>query len=63
MHALVLIGDVEEAAVVGDRDAFDARQGRELADELALQGAGVLVRREGAAEVVSDRVLAAGVNL
>ncbi len=33
VHAFVFIGDVEEAAVVGDRDALDARQGWELADD------------------------------
>jgi len=36
MHALVLVGNVEEAAVVGDRDAPDTRQGRELTDEFGF---------------------------
>ncbi len=63
MYSSVLVGVIEEAAVVGDRDALDTRQGRELAGELALQGAEVLVGREGAAEVDSDCVPAAGVVL
>ncbi len=54
VDALVLVGDVEEAAVFGDRDALHARQGRELADEPCLQGAGVPVARERAAEVGRD---------
>lgn len=63
MHSFVLVGEVEEAAVVGDRDALDARQGRKFADELAFERARVLVRRERAAEVGRHSVLAAGVVL
>ena len=47
VDALVLVGDVEEAAVVGYGDAFYARQGRELADEFGgeMPVRGVLTRR------------------
>jgi ribosomal protein S5 len=36
VHAFVLVGDVEGAASLGDGDALDARQARELADELDI---------------------------
>jgi hypothetical protein len=36
VDALVLVGDVEEAFVVGDRDALDPREVWELAHELAF---------------------------
>ena len=41
MDAFVFVGDVEEAVVVGDGYAFDAREVRELADYLGFEGAGV----------------------
>src|SRR3712207_2680983 len=59
MDALVLVGDVEEAASVGYCDALYARQVRELADELGVEGAGV--GRKNGAEVGRDGVPAAGV--
>ena len=61
MDALVLVGDVEEAASGGDRDALYARQGRELADELGGNRAGVRVGRENGAKVGRDGVVAARV--
>jgi hypothetical protein len=61
MDALVLAGDVEEVAPIGDRDALHPRQGRELADEPGVERAGVRAGREDAAEVGSDGVPAAGV--
>ncbi len=61
MYALVLVGDVEGAAAFGDGDALDARQGRELADELAREFAGVGIWGEIAAEVGGDGLPAAGV--
>jgi hypothetical protein len=63
VNTLVLVGDVEEAAVVGDRYAFDTRQGRELTDEFGFEGARVPVRRERAAEVGCHRVLDARIVL
>jgi hypothetical protein len=41
VYALVLVGDVEEAPVAGDRDALDTRQAGELANEGCFEGAGV----------------------
>jgi hypothetical protein len=61
VDALVLVGDVEEAAPGGDRDALYARQGRELADELGGKRAGVRVGRENGAKVGRDGVVAARV--
>jgi hypothetical protein len=63
VDALVLVGDVEKASVAGDRNPFDARQGRELAHELGFEGAGVTVRRDRAAEVGRYRISAARVVL
>jgi len=63
VYALVLVGDVEEAPVAGDRDALDTRQAGKLANEGCFEGAGVGVRWERAAEVGRHRVPAAGVVL
>jgi nickel-dependent lactate racemase len=63
VYALVFVGDVEGAVVVGDGEALDARQARELADELALQLSRVDALRHGAAEVGGDGLPAAGVVL
>ena len=51
MDAFVLICDVEDAAFTGDVYSLDAREARELADELCFERTGVGVLRESAAEV------------
>ena len=60
MNAFIVVADIEEAAVFGDRDAFDAWQGRELTDELGFEGAGVDVLGKCAAEVGGHGLPAAG---
>ena len=63
MHALVLVHDVEEAAVLGACGALDARVAGEVADAGGLELAGALALGEGNAPVVGDRDSAAGVVL
>src|ERR671916_1568994 len=61
VDALVFVCDVVGAVVVRDGEALDARQVRELADELALSLSGVGALRDGAAEVGCHGLPAAGV--
>lgn len=63
MHTLVFVGDVEEMAVIGDRDALHAWRAWELANELGCEGPRVYVGWERAAEVGRDGVPAAGIVL
>jgi hypothetical protein len=43
VHTLVFVGDVEETAVIGDRDALHAWRAWELANELGCEGPRVYV--------------------